>query len=663
MNKQIPPALTLQEQEWRQTTLLKICGDFDKTIKESEKLLEDHSVFGRGRDNFVVNVRWNLLIEPEVQRLRDRVHFHNVKILTVLKPLETRLLLDLGDAIRNCHEDLASRITDVRSDIRDVRDLLLRVEGKFTTNAQEASAQASGPAPHLPPVPSSLEVRFHMATRAGYSELVDDQSFPFYKGIDAFHRHFDQGTVQFKMEQQNNTSFFAERTPSPAQYLNLWKGIWIITMMKKSREYAAASDDRTSEEYMKEIEKKCVREHFRFSTEELPSKKLNQPEQTSINMLRDEEFRIWLDSEEDESDYRASTDYLNEILRVTMDSRDRNTRQELVLIRKSEKKLQLQNFTSRIAGPPSRDVIRDWVNLDKAYFVPLYATPQSSPRAMNVIFRGDQTSSEDTALMFLKMTELLDFQQAITGYKVVLDDADVATHGYQSTGVFTGKHSREVGRIQIWQPRRLEKRFPKINHEPKNASQQRLSVTSGSSTAPSVATTFSTACTTPVETGTITSFSFELPSLPIIVLFLRPEKDGAKEMSLLALQSKAFLPFVRYPADSISVDPSMSQDPQCDCKSKKRACFHSTLSRSPDLLAQRITATKGDQVNLARLGKYQTPKNPVFEHKLKYMHVEFLSPDKREKFHDKYKETMDIYQRKLKVYRHEMNEVKKDHLG
>ena len=526
--------------------MLKICGDFSKTLTESDKLLREHSEFGRGRGGCIVNIQWNLLIEPEVQRLKDRVHFHNVKILTVLKPLETRLLLDLGDAIRNCHEDLASRITDVHCDIRDVRDLLLRqVEGKFTTNAQEASAQASGPAPALPPVPSSMEVRFQMATRAGYAELVDDKSFPFYKGIDAFHRHYDQSTAQFKTEQQNNTSFFAERTPTPNQFLNLWKGIWIITMMKRGREYAGASDDRLSQEYMKELEKKCVREHLRFSTEEHPSKRLVEPEQTSISMLREEEFRIWLANDDEESDYRASADYLNEILRVNLDSCDRNTRQELVLIRKSDHKLQLQNCTSRMTGAPNRDVIRDWVNLDRAYFVPLYAVPKSSPRAMNVIFRGDESSSEDNALMFKKMTELLDFQQAITGYKVILDDADIRTHSFKSTGVFTGKHFRDVGRIQIWQPRRLEKRFPKINYELKNASQQGFSVTSGSSTALSVAHTFSTACTTPVEANNVTSFNFELPTLPMIVLFLRPEKDASKEMSLLALQSIFFLCPVR----------------------------------------------------------------------------------------------------------------------
>lgn len=112
------------------------------------------------------------------------------------------------------------------------------------------------------------------------------------------------------------------------------------------------------------------------------------------------------------------------------------------------------------------------------------------------------------------------------------------------------------------------------------------------------------------------------------------------------------------------VDPQLSQAASCDCKSKKRACFHSTLSRHPELLAQRIAASKGNpQVNLAKLGKYQAPTHPTFEQKLKYVHIEFRGPEERDKFDSKYQETMEIYRRKLKVYRYEMNKVKKDHVG
>ena len=112
------------------------------------------------------------------------------------------------------------------------------------------------------------------------------------------------------------------------------------------------------------------------------------------------------------------------------------------------------------------------------------------------------------------------------------------------------------------------------------------------------------------------------------------------------------------------VDPQLSQAASCDCKSKKRACFHSTLSRHPELLAQRIAPSKGNQqVNLAKLGKYRAPKHPVFEQKLKYVHIEFRGPEERDKFDTEYQKTIEIYRRKLKVYRYEMSKVKKDHVG
>ena len=542
VTKQIPETLSPAEHSWDLKSLLKICGDFRKTIRECETLLGDRSKFGRGRSGFVFNIQWNLTIEPEVMRLKDRVAFHNIKIATVLKPLETKLMLDLKDDIYKVHGDLASRITDVHE---TVLEALRKIEGHWTTNAQEASAQASVSPLETPRVPDYLETQFELAAKAINSELSDERNFPFYTGVNAFHHHFEQSTAVFKPEETSTGDFFAERTPDPAQYLNLMKGIWIIQKIKRGNEWAEASSDRLSDCYMKELEAKCLHEFSRFTTKEEPRKRLAEPDQRNISLLRGEEFRIWLDDGEGEDKFLSATDYLNEILRVSLLSSSRHRKQELVLIRRSDTKLEMQNFSSKVTGPPNREILRDHINLERAYFVPLYASPNSLPKALNIVFRGDESAEQDTALSFLKLQDVLDFQQAITAYKVVFNESNIKTLLFQATGLMSGKKMAEIGRIQIWYPRRLERCIPQPQSPGRESSHQRWSVNTGSSTAFSEDKTLWTMVSSPVETADTTSYNFEMPSLPILVLFLKAEQSGKDEMSFLTVQCMLILAILR----------------------------------------------------------------------------------------------------------------------
>lgn len=472
--------------------------------------------------------------------MRDRVAFHNIKISTVLKPLEIKLMLDLKDEISRVHSDLASRITNVQD---TVLEALRRIEGHWIANAQEATAQAQMSPPAIPEVPDYLETRFEMAAKASNPEFFDEKKFPFYKGINAFHHHFEQSTILFKHEETSTEEFFAERTPEPAQYLNLMKSVWIIQEMKKGDEWLKASSDRLSECYMKELESKCVQEYSRFTPHEVPTKRLMEPDKRNISLLREEEFRIWLDDDGEHDEFRSTTDHLNEILRVPLLSSSRHRKSELVLIRRSDTKLQTQKVSSKIVGAPNREIDRDHLNLERVYCVPLYASPKSTPDALNFVFRGEIDAEEDTALSFLRLKDLLDFQQAITGHKVVFDQPDIKTLLYQASGLFGGKKIAEAGRFQIWVPKRLEKRIPQTQQSGANASHHRSSVASGSTTAVSVAKTFSTTHTSPVEDKDTMSYNFEMPGMPMLVLYLRSEGNDDEEMSFLTIQRAFYFSF------------------------------------------------------------------------------------------------------------------------
>lgn len=64
------------------------------------------------------------------------------------------------------------------------------------------------------------------------------------------------------------------------------------------------------------VQQKCQREFSRFTRKELPTKRLKEPDMRILNLLREEEFGIWIEDEEDEFDNQPDPDYLNEILHM-----------------------------------------------------------------------------------------------------------------------------------------------------------------------------------------------------------------------------------------------------------------------------------------------------------------------------------------------------------
>lgn len=189
---------------------------------------------------------------------------------------------DIRDDLYRVHGDLASRITDVHQAV-------LEIGGHWTSSAHGASSQTPAPIPDTHRIPEDITARFETSSKASNPELVDLKFFPFYKGVDAFHRHFERSTTVFNLEETSTGDFFAERTPKPLQYLDLMKSAWIIEKIKEGDEWAEASSDRLSECYMNELAGKCLYELSRFTSEE-PRKRLAKPAQRNISLLSQDEF-------------------------------------------------------------------------------------------------------------------------------------------------------------------------------------------------------------------------------------------------------------------------------------------------------------------------------------------------------------------------------------
>ena len=111
------------------------------------------------------------------------------------------------------------------------------------------------------------------------------------------------------------------------------------------------------------------------------------------------------------------------------------------------------------------------------------------------------------------------------------------------------------------------------------------------------------------------------------------------------------------------MDPQLIKKAKCSCASKKADCIHSAVHRPGDLLLQRFTSHRGNQVNLAKIGKFRAPKQPSFERKMMKLHIDFDSKAKREKFDQVFDESITIYKRKVACYHADLARVKQDNVG
>lgn len=115
---------------------------------------------------------------------------------------------------------------------------------------------------------------------------------------------------------------------------------------------------------------------------------------------------------------------------------------------------------------------------------------------------------------------------------------DIKTITYTSASLFRGKQISERGRVQIWNPKRLE--CPQLVNGPVDSSLHRRSVTTMStvpSLAPSMGKSFLISPKSALSEN-VMGFSFEMPGLPILVFYLRSDNSDKEEMSFLSIESK-----------------------------------------------------------------------------------------------------------------------------
>jgi hypothetical protein len=81
-----------------------VLGDFVDTLNDCQHLLDNEKYFQKYED-FVTSINWYNQIDPEVQKLRERIAFHNIKVknfrhmMRVDSSLTTLIVVNLFQAL------------------------------------------------------------------------------------------------------------------------------------------------------------------------------------------------------------------------------------------------------------------------------------------------------------------------------------------------------------------------------------------------------------------------------------------------------------------------------------------------------------------------------------------------------------------------------------
>ncbi|OJD17417.1 hypothetical protein AJ78_02489 [Emergomyces pasteurianus Ep9510] len=424
------------KQLWDLASLNEIVGDYHQTLRHCEKLLRDNYRYNN-TSSPSRGISWNSFVQPDVDRLRNRISLHNLKILFVLKPFEIDLLLRV-------QQDLAARMTSMHNDLR-------RLMGVMVPDFKEEMEHLQSEKTFAVEIPPNFAVKFQQAAEINHPEFVNGGRLPLTDTANSFVFYFGKSTANFKAARFDS---IAQRTVSAIAYVNLLKCIWL---MKHMEDFQDNGDSDLSHwpSYVKGLNQELSHECRRFSPESMD--RIFAPD-LSRARLEQSAFHIWPELQRSSNlpsgQHRKRV--MKEIIAVPLQSDSPNVVSSLrflqllngipsqhCLIVTAEE--QLENGTVI----PERRIID--VNLESTNLIPLYAMP-TFPRDTNDILL--RTFSEDNKLSFPSMKDLLRFQHAFTGNKPYLfyslTDAKVAFV------VSKEKPVVEDAVVQLWIPKRLE---------------------------------------------------------------------------------------------------------------------------------------------------------------------------------------------------------------
>jgi hypothetical protein len=529
---------------------------------------------------------------------------------------------------------------------------ILHLQGLLIPDVEQAILEQGRVLPVPLVVPADVERRFQTAAEKSHPEIRIPGNFPLQAGADAFVTHWEESTKRFTAG-----NFLNERTPQPKQYLSLLKCIWIMKGIQESNGLRNAPQNSQWQGYIDQLNEDLSNECQRFAA---PSAhQLIAPDLNSAR--RDDEYNIWHGENIAQYISPHTEKCLEEVLNIPMPSPSESVQRDMTIYRLGLTTYRLvESVEDKTTSSTTRQDFKLDVDLKTVTLTPLYATPSSRPKSLEVLITSGNTQTNPT---FQDYKHILRLQHLLTGYKVYehYDQAMVTVSFISGQATPVEEH----GRLQLWLPHpffssstsasvasssiqsptrgsraslsnamesmtignsrddvrvtssRLTNRSsqtsvntakgsipPGIHRE--NIAPRRFSVTSSATKlkrrASSVMTSSSSASRstvssiTTISTGTGKAHLHAKPAKPLLVIFLK-SRDASAKLAITAIQLD---------------DKTEVKRERCGCRTSNSQCRVSCIERSEGhLLVQRWDADQGlGSWNLARLGVEQRKELP-----------------------------------------------------
>jgi hypothetical protein len=616
-------------------------GDFRKTIEDCDVLLKDKSRFRRDSAGFVRNIQWNLMVAEQVRRLRERVAFHSIKMLKVVKPLEIKLFSDLQQEVLNVRLDIA----DLGVNIFRRFD---RMEGILVKNIVVETEKMTVPVEEqLPTVPEYLSQRFEEAA----APRIKGEAFPLADGVDALAFHFDKSTVKFR------PVFPLMVTPEPLQYLDLMKSIWILGKLKSNPLYSRAiSSDKLWQGYLKEFELNLLQEIKRFDSVIHP---LLPPSQQDILILPKPSFSIFVvpASTVIKPSLLDARPGEEKILAMSLQDLSDSRKQDIVVFRRSTSRVRIVTVTSS-ATETDREIEGPEVDLTRAALLPFYASPETPQGIYNIGWKNSLSDHDTFAMSFRSFNDLLKFQQCVTNYQVVHSKPSLLSAKTKKNGPFnSAKQLATHSTIQIW----IHKPSPAIDPAspssslapPSPAGLRKSSTGFSTATKAESFTTKYASSLNPSSTITATSAGSLLhkPEPPLLVIYTSVQgSDGEK--------TPGFVTLTLTPRTLINRNA-------CDCKrerpEKPSPCTRAVIESKDSLDINVYSFKSGSLPNLAALRTPDHVDKGANREVLKgmgFLALDFASREERVGFVARFEECGVLFARRLASYWEDLGNVR-----
>lgn len=374
----------------------RLIGDFLRTLRECEKILQTHIKLDDKRGTVLDNAFWASSTQGRIEDLRRRIQAHADKIALFIEPVKMRL------------------DSDVVANTYDILEILTEHVG-LTRKSK------------LPTIPSHLDTRLRNALLQNQNIKVSHPcKIPLQEGVDIMTLHYRQSTVM-------SSGSLGDQTVQ--QYLHLVKAHWLVETLIESDAIQNTRPGHLYRRIIKQIERGIAEQYQR--------EKITRYSEEELCALDTSAFELWPPPViVEEAPLTQPIDREELLARLNMVPQASNEKRELYVFRVDDRNL-------RIVSVRGMRETERFFNLLTDSMMPFYTITSEQRTEWNVLmFYGSGTAKTDYPLQ--SRADALSLQQALTGYQTVVYSEAVSCVATYKKLLRDGQRLF-MGEVQLWE--------------------------------------------------------------------------------------------------------------------------------------------------------------------------------------------------------------------